>query len=418
MLDIKFIIENKEECKNKLLMRGEKLDVDNLEKLFEKRKKLILKTEEISTIRNKTSKDIGISKGKPPQELIQKMKSFGLELSEKLKKLKAVEDELNDQLLRLPNLPLDDTLVGDSEQDNVVLETFNMDKKKSKSIPHWDLGEKLKIIDMEKGTKLTGARWYVLTGKGAMLQRALVQWMLNHHVFSNHYTEIAPPFLVNRKTMIGSGNLPKFEETLFSDSKNDLWLIPTGEVSLNSLYYGDIINEDLPLKYVTHTPCFRDEKSSAGRDTRGIKRVHQFEKVELYRYEHPLNSMKAFDEMVKEVCELCELLGFTYRIVELCTGDLGFQSAKTFDIEVWSPGCEEWLEVSSISTCTDFQSRRTNTRFKDLIDSKTKLPHTLNGSGLAIPRVIIAILENYLDKDGVVEIPEILHEYTNFKTIS
>ena len=418
MLDIKFIIENKEECKNKLLMRGEKLDVDNLEKLFEKRKKLILKTEEISSIRNKTSKDIGISKGKPPQELIQKMKSFGLELSEKLKKLKAVEDELNDQLLRLPNLPLDDTLVGDSEQDNVVLETFNMDKKKSKSIPHWDLGEKLKIIDMEKGTKLTGARWYVLTGKGAMLQRALVQWMLNHHVFSNHYTEIAPPFLVNRKTMIGSGNLPKFEETLFSDSKNDLWLIPTGEVSLNSLYYGDIINEDLPLKYVTHTPCFRDEKSSAGRDTRGIKRVHQFEKVELYRYEHPLNSMKAFDEMVKEVCELCELLGFTYRIVELCTGDMGFQSAKTFDIEVWSPGCEEWLEVSSISTCTDFQSRRTNTRFKDLIDSKTKLPHTLNGSGLAIPRVIIAILENYLDKDGVVEIPEILHEYTNFKTIS
>ena len=418
MLDIKFIIENKEECKNKLLMRGERLDVDNLEKLFEKRKKLILKTEEISTIRNKTSKDIGISKGKPPQELIQKMKSFGLELSEKLKKLKAVEDELNDQLLRLPNLPLDDTLVGDSEQDNVVLETFNMDKKKSKSIPHWDLGEKLKIIDMEKGTKLTGARWYVLTGKGAMLQRALVQWMLNHHVFSNHYTEIAPPFLVNRKTMIGSGNLPKFEETLFSDSKNDLWLIPTGEVSLNSLYYGDIINEDLPLKYVTHTPCFRDEKSSAGRDTRGIKRVHQFEKVELYRYEHPLNSMKAFDEMVKEVCELCELLGFTYRIVELCTGDMGFQSAKTFDIEVWSPGCEEWLEVSSISTCTDFQSRRTNTRFKDLIDSKTKLPHTLNGSGLAIPRVIIAILENYLDKDGVVEIPEILHEYTNFKTIS
>ena len=418
MLDIKFIIENKEECKNKLLMRGEKLDVDNLEKLFEKRKKLILKTEEISTIRNKTSKDIGISKGKPPQELIQKMKSFGLDLSVKLKKLKAVEDELNDQLLRLPNLPLDDTLVGDSEQDNVVLETFNMDKKKSKSIPHWDLGEKLKIIDMEKGTKLTGARWYVLTGKGAMLQRALVQWMLNHHVFSNHYTEIAPPFLVNRKTMIGSGNLPKFEETLFSDSKNDLWLIPTGEVSLNSLYYGDIINEDLPLKYVASTPCFRDEKSSAGRDTRGIKRVHQFEKVELYRYEHPLNSMKAFDEMVKEVCELCELLGFTYRIVELCTVDMGFLSAKTFDIEVWSPGCEEWLEVSSISTCTDFQSRRTNTRFKDLIDSKTKLPHTLNGSGLAIPRVIIAILENYLDKDGVVEIPEILHEYTNFKTIS
>jgi len=389
-----------------------------LEDLYEKRKKLILRTEEISSIRNKVSKEIGISKGKPSKDLVQKMKSFGLELSTKTEKLKSIDEQLKDKLLRIPNLPLDDTLIGGSEADNKVLEIFNSDKARNKSLPHWELGEKLKIIDMEKGVKLTGARWYVLASKGAMLQRALVQWMLNHHIFTNQYCEIAPPYLVNKKTMTGSGNLPKFEDTLFSDESNDLWLIPTGEVAINSLFYGDIIEQDLPLKYVTHTPCFRDEKSSAGRDTRGIKRVHQFEKVELYRFEHPLNSNKAFNEMIKEVCELCELLGFTYRIVELCTGDIGFQSAKTYDIEVWSPGCGEWLEVSSISTCTDFQARRTNTRFRDPIDSKIKFPHTLNGSGLAIPRVIIAILENYLNDNGEIEIPEVLQEYTKFNKIS
>ena len=418
MLDIKFILENKNLYKDKLLSMGESPDIESLEDLYEKRKKLILRTEEISSIRNKVSKEIGISKGKPSQDLVQKMKSFGLELSTKTEKLKSIDEQLKDKLLRIPNLPLDDTLIGDSEADNRVLETFNSDKARKKSLPHWELGEKLKIIDMEKGVKLTGARWYVLASRGAMLQRALVQWMLNHHIFTNQYSEIAPPYLVNKKTMTGAGNLPKFEDTLFSDKSNDLWLIPTGEVAINSLFYGDIIEQDLPLKYVTHTPCFRDEKSSAGRDTRGIKRVHQFEKVELYRFEHPLNSNKAFNEMIKEVCELCELLGFTYRIVELCTGDIGFQSAKTYDIEVWSPGCGEWLEVSSISTCTDFQARRTNTRFRDPIDSKIKFPHTLNGSGLAIPRVIIAILENYLNNNGEIEIPEVLQEYTKFNKIS
>jgi seryl-tRNA synthetase len=418
MLDIKFILENKNLYKDKLLSMGEAPDIESLEDLYEKRKKLILRTEEISSIRNKVSKEIGISKGKPSKDLVQKMKSFGLELSTKTEKLKSIDEQLKDKLLRIPNLPLDDTLIGGSEADNKVLEIFNSDKARNKSLPHWELGEKLKIIDMEKGVKLTGARWYVLASKGAMLQRALVQWMLNHHIFTNQYCEIAPPYLVNKKTMTGAGNLPKFEDTLFSDESNDLWLIPTGEVAINSLFYGDIIEQDLPLKYVTHTPCFRDEKSSAGRDTRGIKRVHQFEKVELYRFEHPLNSNKAFNEMIKEVCELCELLGFTYRIVELCTGDIGFQSAKTYDIEVWSPGCGEWLEVSSISTCTDFQARRTNTRFRDPIDSKIKFPHTLNGSGLAIPRVIIAILENYLNDNGEIEIPEVLQEYTKFNKIS
>lgn len=417
MIDAKFIIENKHDVKNKLSSMGEKLDFRQLEDLYKERKKLILKTEEISSIRNKASKEIGQAKGKPSKDLIQKMKSFGLELSKKSEKLKKIECDINNILLRIPNLPLDEIPIGKSEEDNVLIKIFNEDKIRNKPIPHWEIGEKFKIIDMEKGAKLTGARWYVLVGKGAMLQRALVQWMLNEHVFGNGYTEIAPPFLVNRKTMVGSGNLPKFEDTLFSDQKNDLWLIPTGEVSVNSLFCGDIIENDLPLKYVTHTPCFRDEKSSAGRDTRGIKRVHQFEKVELYRYEHPENSINAFNEMVQEVCNLCELLGFTYRIVELCTGDIGFQSAKTFDIEVWSPGCEEWLEVSSISTCTDFQARRTNTRFRDPIDSKIKFPHTLNGSGMAIPRIIIAILENYMNSQGKVEIPDVLKEYTKFDTI-
>ena len=417
MLDIKFIIENKQSVEKKLTSMGESLDFDLLDELFQERKKLILKTEEISSIRNKASKEIGQSKGKPSKDLIQKMKSFGLELSKKSERLKSIENKISDILLEVPNLPLDETLVGKSEEDNKVIDIFNEDKKREKTIPHWDLGEKFKIIDMEKGAKLAGARWYVLSGKGAMLQRALVQWMLNNHVFVNGYTEVAPPYLVNKKTMIGSGNLPKFEDTLFSDSKNDLWLIPTGEVSINSLFYDEIIEQELPLKYVTHTPCFRDEKSSAGRDTRGIKRVHQFEKVELYRFENPQNSLNAFHEMVNEVCKLCEELEFTYRIVELCSGDLGFQSAKTYDIEVWSPGCEEWLEVSSISTCTDFQSRRTSTRFRDPLDSKIKFPHTLNGSGMAIPRIIIAILENNLNSEGKIEIPEVLRQYTKFDII-
>ena len=418
MLDIKFILDNREIVDTKLSSMGEKIDFNLLENLSNERKNLIQRVEEINSIRKSTSKEIGDSKGKPSQSLIKQMKSFGLELSKKSEKLKDVENNLNNLLLRIPNLPLDSTPIGENDKNNKILNIFNESKKKDSSVPHWDLGEKFKIIDMEKGAKLTGARWYLLAGKGAALQRALVQWMLNEHVYNNGYKEIAPPFIVNKKTMTGSGNLPKFEETLFSDKNNDLWLIPTGEVSLNSMFANEIINHDLPLKYVTHTPCFRDEKSSAGRDTRGIKRVHQFEKVELYRFEHPANSLNAFNEMVSEVSKLCDALDFTYRIVELCTGDIGFQSAKTYDIEVWSSGCKEWLEVSSISICTDFQSRRTNTRFRDPLDKNIKFPHTLNGSGLALPRIMIAILENNLLEDGTVRIPEVLREYTKFDFIN
>ena len=418
MLDIKFILENKEHVESKLLSMGEKIDFAQIENLSKDRKNLIQRIEEINSIRKNTSKEIGDSKGKPSESLIKQMKSFGLELSKKSEKLKDIENNLNNILLSIPNLPLDSTLVGENDKSNKIIDIFNEKKMRDSSVPHWDLGEKFNLIDMEKGVKLTGARWYLLAGKGAMLQRALVQWMLNEHVFVNGYKEIAPPYIVNKKTMTGSGNLPKFEDTLFRDEKNDLWLIPTGEVSLNSMFADEIISHELPLKYVTHTPCFRDEKSSAGRDTRGIKRVHQFEKVELYRFENPSNSLNAFNEMVSEVSKLCEALNLAYRIVELCTGDIGFQSAKTYDIEVWSAGCKEWLEVSSISICTDFQSRRTNTRFRDPIDRDIKFPHTLNGSGLALPRIIIAILENNLLEDGTIEIPEVLREYTRFDSIS
>tara|TARA_E500000331_G_scaffold128066_1_gene125472 strand:- start:65 stop:1321 length:1257 start_codon:yes stop_codon:yes gene_type:complete len=418
MLDIKFILENKEHVESKLLSMGEKIDFAQIENLSKDRKNLIQRIEEINSIRKNTSREIGDSKGKPSESLIKQMKSFGLELSKKSEKLKDIENNLNNILLSIPNLPLDSTLVGENDKSNKIINIFNEEKMKNSSVPHWDLGEKFNLIDMEKGVKLTGSRWYLLAGKGAMLQRALVQWMLNEHVFVNGYKEIAPPYIVNKKTMTGSGNLPKFEDTLFNDEKNDLWLIPTGEVSLNSMFADEIISHELPLKYVTHTPCFRDEKSSAGRDTRGIKRVHQFEKVELYRFENPSNSLNAFNEMINEVSKLCEALNLAYRIVELCTGDIGFQSAKTYDIEVWSAGCKEWLEVSSISICTDFQSRRTNTRFRDPIDRSIKFPHTLNGSGLALPRIIIAILENNLLEDGTIEIPEVIREYTKFDSIS
>ena len=258
----------------------------------------------------------------------------------------------------------------------------------------------------------------MLKGKGARLQRALAAWMLDVQTEENGYLEIDPPLLIKQKTMVGSGNLPKFRDNLYRDEETDLWLVPTAEVALNGLHQGQIIDPGvLPLKYVAQTPSFRKEHTSAGRDVRGIKRVHQFEKVEMFRYVEPENAELSLEEMLTEAEGLCERLGLTYRVVKLCAGDIGFQSAKTYDIEVWSPGSEEWLEVSSISTCTDFQSRRNGTRYRPEAGASTRLPHTLNGSGLALPRVWIAVVENGLQEDGSVVIPEVLTPYTGWSRI-
>jgi seryl-tRNA synthetase len=273
--------------------------------------------------------------------------------------------------------------------------------------PHWDLGPALGIIDFEQGVKITGSRFYVLNGAGARLQRALIAWMLDLHGRQG-YKEKYTPFMVKGETLFASGQLPKFADNLYRDHEEDLWMVPTAEVPLTGIHIGDVIDEvDLPLRYTAYTPCFRREKMSAGRDVRGIKRGHQFDKVEMYTYSKPEDSGKELEKMLGDAAQTCAELGLTYRIVQLCTGDLGFNASISFDVEVWAPGCGEWLEVSSVSNVTDFQARRANIKYKDSEGRKDFL-HTLNGSGLGMPRTLIAVMETYQQADGSIQIPDVL----------
>lgn len=414
MLSLELIVNQTEFVRERLRARGEEPPLDRILELDQQRRALISEGDHLRARRNEVSRSVGQSGGKPSAELITEMRSVGNRLKELDAELKEVQIALEDLRLPLPNLPLADVPVGPDESANVVTRQVGTPEETSFPVEaHWDSGPRLQIMNMEAGARMSGARFYVLSGAGARLQRALGSWMLDVHVFEHDYREIAPPFMVRRETMTGSGNLPKFEDNLYHDTEEDLWLIPTAEVALNYLHVGEILEPDtLPLKYVARTPCFRKEQTAAGRDTRGIKRVHQFEKVEMFRFVEPGESGRALDEMIQEACEICEHLGFVYRVVQLCTGDIGFQSAKTFDIEVWAPGSKEWLEVSSLSTCVDFQARRTNTRYRLAVGTSPQYPHTLNGSGLAIPRVLIALLENGAQEDGSVVIPEVLHPYT------
>jgi seryl-tRNA synthetase len=278
--------------------------------------------------------------------------------------------------------------------------------------PHWELGESLGIIDFERGVKLSGSRFYVLKGLGARLQRALISFMLDLHVNEHGYTEMYPPFMVKRECMVGSGNLPKFADNLYHDEEDDFWFVPTAEVPLTNLHRDEILPPDtLPLYYVAYTPCFRREKMSAGKDTRGIKRGHQFDKVELYKFVAQESSNEELEKMVDDAEEVCRRLGIPYRVLELCTGDLGFASTKSYDIEMWAPGCGEWLEVSSCSNCESFQARRANIRYRPEQRAKPEFVHTLNGSGLALPRTLIAVMENYQQADGSIVVPEVLRPY-------
>ena len=333
--------------------------------------------------------------------------------------LKAIEDELNDLLLRVPNIPHPSVLIGKDENDNVVVRSLGEARKFDFSPrPHWELGESLGIIDFERGVKLSGSRFYVLKGLGARLQRALISFMLDLHVNEHGYTEMYPPFMVKRECMVGSGNLPKFADNLYHDEEDDFWFVPTAEVPLTNLHRDEILPPDtLPLYYVAYTPCFRREKMSAGKDTRGIKRGHQFDKVELYKFVAQESSNEELEKMVDDAEEVCRRLGIPYRVLELCTGDLGFASTKSYDIEMWAPGCGEWLEVSSCSNCGDFQARRANIRFRPQSGAKPQFVHTLNGSGLALPRVLISLLENYQQGDGSIVVPEALRPYTGFEVI-
>jgi seryl-tRNA synthetase len=416
MLDIRLIRENPELVRQALEKRGDSFALDRIVQLDESYRASLRQTEELRAKHNEASKQLSKSKEKPP-ELIAQMRQMGEKVSSLQQQTKEAKASLDSLLLELPNIPHPSVPLGDGPDDNVVVRTWGKPKEFSfKPLPHWELGEKLDIIDFQQGVKLSGSRFYVLKGLGAHLQRALISFMLDVHVNEHGYREIYPPFMVRRECLVGSGNLPKFGDNLYHDEEDDFWFIPTAEVPLTNLRRDEILSADsLPLRYVAYTACFRREKMSAGKDIRGIKRGHQFDKVELYRLTRPETSDGELDKLVADAESICQKLAIPYRVVQLCTGDLGFASCKTYDIEMWAPGCAEWLEVSSCSNCGDFQARRANIRYRPEPGAKSEFVHTLNGSGLALPRVLIGVLENYQQADGTVLIPEVLQPYLNVK---
>ena len=412
MLDIKLIRENPELVHQALEKRGDSFALDSIIEIDGLYRGLLRQTEELRAKHNEASKQLSKSKEKPP-ELIAQMRQLGEQISSLQQQTKEAKAKLDALLLELPNMPHPSVPLGRGTDDNVIVRTWGKPKEfPFKPLPHWELGEKLGIIDFQQGVKLSGTRFYVLKGLGARLQRALISFMLDVHVREHGYEEVYPPFMVKRECMIGSGNLPKFGDNLYHDEQDDFWFIPTAEVPLTNLHRDEILDADvLPLHYVAYTPCFRREKMSAGKDIRGIKRGHQFDKVELYRITTPDSSDGELEKLVADAEDICRRLAIPHRVVQLCTGDLGFAACKTYDIEMWAPGCAEWLEVSSCSNCSDFQARRANIRYRPQAGAKSEFVNTLNGSGLALPRVLIAVLENYQQADGTVLIPEVLEPY-------
>ena len=418
MLSLQFIRENPDLVRKALEKRQSSEPLDDILTLDEQRRSLLSEVEALRAKRNQVSKKLGKMDEKPPQ-LIEEMRELGNRIKAFDEQLKATETQLNDLLLNIPNIPHPSVPVGKDESENRIVRSWGEARRFDfKPLPHWDLGEKLGIIDFARGAKLSGTRFYVLCGLGAHLQRALISFMLDLHIREHGYTEIYPPFMVKRECMVGSGNLPKFADNLYHDEEDDFWFVPTAEVPLTNLHRDEILPPDtLPLYYVAFTTCFRREKMSAGKDTRGIKRGHQFDKVELYKFVEPESSDQELERMVDNAEEVCRRLGIPYRVLELCSGDLGFASTKSYDIEMWAPGCGEWLEVSSCSNCGDFQARRANIRFRPEPGAGPCFAHTLNGSGLALPRVVIALLENYQQSDGSIILPEVLRPYAGFGVI-
>jgi len=412
MLDIKLIRENPELVRQALEKRGNTFALENILEVDEHYRRLLRQVELLRNQHNQASKLLGKTKEKPP-ELIAEMRQIGEQISDLQQETSQIKNSLNSLLLEMPNIPHPSVPLGKGASDNIVVRNWGEPPRFSfKPLPHWELGEKLGIIDFRRGVKLSGTRFYVLAGLGAHLQRALISFMLDLHITAHGYKEIYPPFMVRRECMIGSGNLPKFSDNLYHDDEDDFWFIPTAEVPLTNLHRDEILDaKALPLYYVAYTACFRREKMAAGKDTRGIKRGHQFDKVELYKLTEPEKSDEELEKLLADAEDVCHRLSIPYRVVQLCTGDLSFAACKTYDIEMWAPGCADWLEVSSCSNCSDFQARRANIRYRPEPGAKLRFIHTLNGSGLALPRVLIAVLENYQQPDGTILIPEVLQPY-------
>jgi seryl-tRNA synthetase len=387
--------------------------VDDLQQMDARRRALITEVELLKAQRNAVSKEIGKSKDAAERQAkIEAMRQVGDQIDALDVQVKQVDEELQALVASIPNLPDPETPYGLSDADNVALrQVGEIPQYDFTPIPHWDLAPQLGILDLERGVKITGSRFYVLSGAGARLQRALIAWMLDLHIRQG-YTEKYTPFMVRAGTLFASGQLPKFVDNLYHDIEEDLWMVPTAEVPLTGLHMEEILDEgSLPLRYTAYTPCFRREKMSAGRDVRGIKRGHQFDKVEMYIFCRPEESERELEKMLADAEATCAGLGLTYRILRLCSGDLGFNARVTYDLEVWSPGCGEWLEVSSVSNVGDFQARRANVKYRPADGGKTRLVHTLNGSGLGLPRTLIAVMEHYQQADGSIVVPEVLRPW-------
>ena len=417
MLDLNFIRKNPDKVKQALIDLNTDAPIDQILKDDAKRRVILKEVEALRATRNTGSKAIGalMRQWKKEEAEAQKkqMSQIGRQIDALNEQLREVEARLDYNLLLVPNMPLPEVPPGPDDSHNVVIAEKGQKRRVDFQIrPHWEIGEERDLIDFERGVKLSGSRFYVLKGKAAKLQRALINWMLDAHIEQHGYTEVYPPFVVREHCLIGTGSLPKFGDNLYRDIEEDLWLIPTAEVPVTNLYRDEILDEEqLPINHVAYTPCFRREKMSAGRDVRGIKRGHQFDKVEMVKFVTPANGRKELDKLLNDAEDICRLLNLPYRIVQMCTGDLSFVSAIKFDIELWAPGSQDWLEVSSCSLFTDFQARRANIRYRPKAGGKPKYVYTLNGSGLALPRLMIAIFENYQQADGSITVPEVLRPY-------
>jgi seryl-tRNA synthetase len=420
MLDIRLIREHPDTVKEGLSKVGADPSLVDQVLAFDAERRQI--ETELGTLRNQRnvgSKQVGATKDPAEREALkEQMRQLGERISHLEARLSSVAARQHELMLTIPNLPAPGVPYGRSEADNIVVRTegelrsFPFEPK-----PHWEIGARLGILDIERGVKISGSRFYILRGAGAALQRALIAWFLDLHITQHGYTEVYPPFLVRGECLVGTGNLPKFGDNLYRDIEEDLWLIPTAEVPVTNIHREEILDAAmLPIRYVAYTPCFRREKMSAGRDVRGIKRGHQFDKVEMVKFVRPEHSDAELLSLLNDAEDVCRLLGLPHRVVRMCTGDLSFSAAEKYDVEVWAPGCGdapgqgEWLEVSSCSNFRDFQARRAGIRFRNEA-GRVEFVHTLNGSGLALPRTLIAILENYQNEDGSVTVPKVLRPY-------
>ena len=418
MLDLNIIREHPDQVRQAMALRHTDAPIDDILELDVRRRSLLAQVEKLKAQRNAVSKEIGkmnAARAAGREEKIAEMRAVGDQIGALDAQVSETEVRLQELMLTIPNLPDPRVPEGADDRENVEIKRVGKPKTAEdfgfEPLAHWDLGPMLGILDFERGVKLSGSRFYVLNGLGARLQRALIAWMLDLHR-KQGYEERYTPFVVKRECMVGAGQLPKFADNIYHDAEDDLWFVGTAEIPLTNLHRDEILDaEQLPLHYEAYTPCFRREKMSAGRDVRGIKRGHQFDKVEMYKFCLPEKSDEELEAMRADAEAVCAGLGLTYRIRVLCGGDLGFGARITYDIEMWAPGCQEWLEVSSVSNCGDFQARRANVRFRRGKGAKPEFVHTLNGSGLALPRTLIAVMENYQQKDGSIVVPEVLRPY-------